>query len=150
VGGLEKEHETGNISYDSDNHERMVLLRQAKVDGVANDVPAQTVDQGPSSGKLLILGWGSTYGAIKTAVKECLADGMSVAHAQVKYMHPFPANLGTLLAQYDHVLIPEINNGQLIRLIRDRYLVPAIPFNKIKGVPFSVNEIKEKIKEVLA
>jgi len=146
IGGLEKEHETGNISYDPDNHEFMVKLRAEKIERIADSIPAQTIDNGPAKGKLLILGWGSTYGSIKTAVKIALADGYSVAHAHVRYLNPFPKNLGEILHNYDHVLIPEMNNGQLIRLIRDKYLVPAEGLNKIKGMPFMAEELVNKIK----
>jgi len=149
VGGIEKENETGNISYDPDNHELMVKIRQEKVDNIANYIPLQTIDNGSEKGKLLILGWGSTYGSIKTAVKEAIAEGYDVAHAHVKYLNPLPKNLGEILNNYEHVLIPEINNGQLIKIIRDKYLVDAKGLNKIKGLPFTSIEIKEKIKEMI-
>lgn len=146
IGGLEKEHETGNISYDPENHEFMVKLRAEKVARIADYLPEQTIDHGVDKGKLLILGWGSTYGAIKTAVNLALANGFEVGHAQVRYLNPFPKNLGTLLSNFEHVLIPEINNGQLVRLIRDQYGVDAKGLNKIKGMPFSTDEIFESIK----
>ena len=146
IGGLEKEHETGNISYDPENHEFMVKLRAEKIERIADSIPLQTIDNGPEKGKLLVLGWGSTYGSIKTAVKIAQAQGLSVAHAHVRYLNPFPKNLGEILHNYDHVLIPEMNNGQLVRLIRDKYLVPAEGFNKIKGMPFSAEELVNKIK----
>lgn len=149
VGGIEKEHETGNVSYDPENHEFMVKMRAAKVDRIADSIPLQELDNGPQKGKLLILGWGSTYGSIKTAVREAIAEGHEVAHAHLRYMNPFPKNLGELLRNYDKVLIPEINNGQLVKIIRDKFLVDAIAFNKIKGVPFSSGEIKNKINELL-
>lgn len=148
VGGIEKENETGNISYDPQNHEFMVKTRQAKVDKVADYIPLQTIDNGKENGKLLILGWGSTYGSIKTAVKEAIEGGYDVAHAHLKYMNPFPKNLGELLKRYDKVLIPEMNNGQLIRVIRDKYLIDAKGLNKIQGMPFTSVEIKEKIIEM--
>jgi 2-oxoglutarate/2-oxoacid ferredoxin oxidoreductase subunit alpha len=149
VGGIEKENETGNISYDPDNHELMVKIRQAKVDNIADHIPLQTIDNGNSKGKLLILGWGSTYGSIKTAVKEAIAEGHDVSHAHVRYMNPLPKNLGEIIKGYEKVLIPEINNGQLIKIIRDKYLVDAKGLNKIKGMPFTSIEIKEKIAEML-
>jgi len=149
VGGIEKENETGNISYDPDNHEFMVKTRQEKVDNIANYIPLQTIDNGKEKGKLLILGWGSTYGSIKTAVKEAIAEGYDVSHAHVRYLNPFPKNLGDVLKNYDKVLIPEINNGQLIKIIRDKYLIDAQGLNKIKGMPFTSIEIKEKIAEML-
>ncbi len=150
VGGIEKENETGNISYDPENHEFMVKTRQAKVDNIANYIPLQTIDYGKEKGKLLILGWGSTYGSIKTAVKEAIAEGFDVSHAHVRYLNPLPKNLGDVLKNYDKVLIPEINNGQLIKIIRDKYLIDAQGLNKIKGMPFTSIEIKEKIKELLS
>jgi len=145
IGGLEKENETGNISYDPDNHEFMVKLRAEKVNRIADTIPLQTLDNGPEKGKLLIVGWGSTYGSIKTAVKRALEEGYSVAHAHVRYIHPFPKNLGELMKNYDHVLVPEMNNGQLVRLLRDQYLVPAEGLNKIKGIPFTSEELYTKI-----
>ncbi len=147
VGGIEKEAETGNISYDPDNHELMVKTRAAKVDTIANYIPKQAIDNGPETGKLLVLGWGSTYGVIKTAVSVALAEGRSVAHAHLRYLNPFPANLGELLSKYDTILIPEMNNGQLVKVIRDKYLVDAKALNKIKGIPFTAAELKNSIDE---
>ncbi len=149
VGGIEKENESGNISYDPDNHELMTYLRAEKIERIADSVPLQNIDNGPAKGKLLILGWGSTYGSIKTAVIEALAEGYDVAHAHVRYLNPFPKNLGEILSSYDMILMPEINSGQLIKMIRDKYLVPAIGFNKVKGMPFTSTEIKNKIVELL-
>ena len=149
VGGLEKEGETGNVSYDSDNHQMMVHTRAEKVARIADFIPKQTLDAGAEKAKVLVLGWGSTYGAIKTAVKELLEEGQSVAHAHIRHIVPFPKNLGELIAEYDQVLIPEINNGQLIKLIRDEYLVDAVGLNKIKGTPFESREIKNHILELL-
>ena len=149
VGGIEKENETGNISYDPENHELMVKIRQAKVDKIADYIPLQTIDNGKSKGKLLILGWGSTYGSIKTAVREAIAEGYDVSHTHVKYLNPFPKNLGKILKSYDKVLIPELNNGQLIKIIRDKYFIDAKGLNKIQGMPFSSEEIKSKIVELL-
>lgn len=148
VGGIEKENETGNISYDPKNHELMVLTRQAKVDKIADFIPLQSIDAGEESGKVLVLGWGSTYGSIKTAVKDLIDEGYSVSHAHVKYINPFPKNLETLLRKFDKVLIPEINNGQLIKVIRDKYLIDAKGLNKIQGMPFTSVEIKNKIIEM--
>jgi len=148
IGGIEKEHETGNISYDPDNHEFMVKLRQEKVDRIANYIPEQKLDNGKEKGKILVLGWGSTYGSIKTAVKDCIAKGIEVSHAQVKYINPLPKNLGSILKDFDKVLIPEMNNGQFSKIIRDTFLVDAIGFNKIKGIPFSAGELKSKIEEI--
>lgn len=150
VGGIEKENETGDISYDPHNHEFMVKTRQAKVDNIADYIPLQTIDNGNAKGKLLILGWGSTYGSIKTAVKLAIADGYDVSHAHVKYLNPLPKNLGDILKSFDKILIPEINNGQLIKVIRDKYLIDAKGLNKIQGMPFTSAEINEKIIEMLS
>ncbi len=155
IGGIEKENETGNISYDPENHQLMVKIRQAKVDKIADYVPLQTLDNGriPSEekkGELLIIGWGSTYGSIKIAVQEAISEGYDVSHAHIKYLNPFPKNLNELIKKFNHVLIPEMNNGQLIKIIRDNFFVDAKGLNKIKGMPFTVNEIKEKIIEMLS
>ncbi|MGC6470605.1 MAG: 2-oxoacid:acceptor oxidoreductase subunit alpha [Flavobacteriales bacterium] len=148
LGGLEKEKDTGNVSYDSDNHELMVKIRAEKVDKISDSIPSLAIDSGIDSPKVLVLGWGSTYGAIKSAVKELLAQGYSVAHAHLRHIHPFPNNLKTLLESSQYVVVPEINNGQLIKIIRDTFLIDAIPFNKIKGIPFEGREIKDKIIEL--
>jgi 2-oxoglutarate ferredoxin oxidoreductase subunit alpha len=150
VGGLEKQNITGNISYDPDNHQLMVKIRQEKVDKIADYIPAQKIDVGPEKGKLLILGWGSTYGAIRSAVIDLLAEGKSVAHAHLRYLRPFPKNLGDIIKNFDMVLIPEINNGQLIKIVRDQFLVDAKAYNKIMGVPITKTELLAKIKELLA
>lgn len=142
VGGIEKEDGTGNISYAPANHEYMVKIREAKIEGIANDIPLQTLEEGSESGDLLILGWGSTYGAIRSAVRDLIADGYNVAHAHLRHLRPLPRNLGDLLTQYRQILIPEINNGQLVKIIRERYLLPVIPFNKIQGMPINAGEIK--------
>jgi 2-oxoglutarate ferredoxin oxidoreductase subunit alpha len=149
VGGLEKENITGNISYDPENHEKMVKLRQGKVDKIADCIPEQTLDNGPEKGKVLVLGWGSTYGAIKSAVADLLKEGKSVSHAHLRYIRPFPKNLGTLLKNFDHVLVPELNNGQLIKIIRDQYLVDAKGYNKIMGIPFTKHELIDQIRKML-
>ncbi|MCA0428604.1 MAG: 2-oxoacid:acceptor oxidoreductase subunit alpha [Bacteroidetes bacterium] len=150
IGGIEKQNITGNISYDPVNHEQMVHLRQEKVDLVANYIPEQTIDSGPEQGDLLMLGWGGTYGALKTAAGMLQREGYSVAHAHVRYLSPFPKNLGELLSKYKTVVVPELNNGQLVKIIRDKYYVDAIPYNKIQGQPFMANEVVAKIKEILA
>jgi 2-oxoglutarate ferredoxin oxidoreductase subunit alpha len=149
VGGLEKQDGTGNISYDSDNHEHMVKTRQAKVDLIANYIPNQTLDSGPVKGKVLVLGWGSTYGSIKSACVDLQEAGYAVSHAHLRYVRPFPKNLGEILKNFDTVLIPEINNGQLIKIIRDVYFVDAKGYNKIKGVPITKGELIEEIKKYL-
>ncbi|HTH30763.1 MAG TPA: 2-oxoacid:acceptor oxidoreductase subunit alpha [Lacibacter sp.] len=149
IGGLEKQDITGNISYDADNHQHMVKTRQAKVDKIADYIPEQKLDSGAATGKVLVLGWGSTYGAIKSACAELQAQGKSVAHAHLRYIRPFPKNLGDILKSYDTVLVPEINNGQLIRIIRDVYFVDAKGYNKIKGVPITKGELIEEIGKYL-
>lgn len=149
IGGLEKEDITGNISYDPDNHQHMVKTREAKIEMIANYIPHQSLDSGPETGDVLVLGWGSTYGAIKSAVLELQAQGKSVAHAHLRYIRPFPANLGDMLKSYKHILIPEINNGQLIKIIRDKYLIDAVGFNKIKGTPITRTELVTAIGELL-
>lgn len=148
IGGLEKQHITGNVSYDPDNHEFMVKLRAQKVENIALDIPLQEV-QGPTTGELLILSWGGTYGACVTAVQQCQAEGLSVAHAHLRYLNPFPANLGEILANYRQVLIPEWNMGQLKLMVRDKYLVDAQGLNKVKGKPFSIEEIVAAIRQIL-
>ncbi|TMI90420.1 MAG: 2-oxoacid:acceptor oxidoreductase subunit alpha [Bacteroidetes bacterium] len=147
IGGLEKEDGTGNVSYDPDNHQHMVKTRQAKVDKIADHIPLQTIDNGPEKGKVLVLGWGSTFGAIKSAVSELLAEGKSVAHAHLRYMRPFPKNLGEILRNYETVVVPEINNGQLIKIIRDVYFVDAKGYNKIMGIPITKTELVEELKK---
>lgn len=149
IGGLEKQNITGNVNYEPDNHELMVKLRQEKVDRVADYIPAQRLDSGPEKGKVLVLGWGSTYGAIKTAVADLRAEGYEVAHAHLRYVRPFPKNLGDILRNYETVLIPELNNGQLIKIIRDQYLVDAKGYNKIKGTPITRTELVEEIRKYL-
>lgn len=149
IGGLEKEDVTGAVSYDGENHEKMVRIRQQKIDNIANSIPEQQLDSGPASGDLLVLGWGSTYGIIKTALAQLREEGVDVAHAHLRYLNPFPRNLETLLRNYKTVLVPENNMGQLVRIVRDKFLIPAVPFNKVKGQPFRVGEMKNKIWEVL-
>ena len=149
IGGLEKENITGNISYDPANHQEMVKIRQEKVDRIADHIPLQQLDSGPEKGSVLVLGWGSTYGAIKSAANELQQEGKSVSHAHLRYLRPFPKNLGDILKNFETVLIPEINNGQLIKIIRDQYMVDAKGYNKIMGVPITKSEMKAKIVEVL-
>ena len=149
VGGLEKDQETGNVSYDPENHHQMVKIRAAKVDKIADYIPPQELESGSENSELLVVGWGSTFGAIKTVVRELAMEGIDVAHTHIKYIQPMPKNLGQILSNYDKILIPEMNNGQLIKLIRDRYLVDARPLNKIKGMPFEAQEIKSAILNML-
>ncbi len=149
IGGLEKADILGNVSYDPENHHRMQVLRQAKVAGIANDIPPLDVF-GPAEGDLLILGWGSTYGAIRSAVERLQSKGRSVAHAQLRYLNPFPANTGDVLRAYRRILIPEVNLGQLSMLIRARYLVDAIGYNRVRGKPFRIAELEAEAERVLA
>lgn len=127
----------------------MVKMRAAKIEKIADYIPLQIIDTGKEKAKLLVLGWGSTYGTLKTAIGELIEEGADVAHIHIKYLNPFPKNLGDLLKNYEKVLIPEINNGQLIKIIRDKFLIPAIGLNKIQGLPFTTSEIKSKILELL-
>jgi len=149
IGGLEKQNITGNVNYEPENHQLMVKLRQEKVDKIAEYIPEQKLDSGPEKGKILVLGWGSTYGAIKSAVAELQARGEAVSHAHLRYVRPFPRNLGALIKNFDQVLIPEINNGQLIKIIRDTYLVDAKGYNKIMGVPITKTELVHCLEEML-
>jgi 2-oxoglutarate/2-oxoacid ferredoxin oxidoreductase subunit alpha len=149
IGGLEKADVTGNVSYDPENHHKMQLLRQAKVAGIAKDIAPLEVF-GPSSGDLLILGWGSTYGAIRSAVERLLAEGHAVAHAHLRHMNPFPPNTEDVVRSFRRVLIPEVNLGQLLLLIRAKYLVDAIGYDRVRGKPFRIAEIVEEAERVLA
>lgn len=146
VGGLEKEDLTGNVSYDPDNHENMVKLRQAKVDAIVDFIPLIEFDSGSTDDKTLVLGWGSTYGAIKVAAINLRNENESVAHLHLTHLNPLPKNLGDILKSFDNILIPELNNGQLIRIIRDKYLVDAKGLNKIKGLPLLEKEIENAVK----
>jgi 2-oxoglutarate ferredoxin oxidoreductase subunit alpha len=148
IGGLEKSGDTGDISYDPGNHHRMTLARKTKVERIVQDIPPARVE-GPEEGDLLIVGWGGTYGAISTAAENARKAGKSVAHLHLRYLNPMPANVGDILKRYRKVLVPELNTGQLWLLLRAKYLVDAIPFNKIAGQPFKIAEIEGKIDEVL-
>ncbi|MEY4885178.1 MAG: hypothetical protein RL151_487, partial [Bacteroidota bacterium] len=149
IGGIEKQDITGNVSYDPDNHEHMVKTREEKVNRIADYIPLQKLDSGASTGKVLVLGWGSTFGAIKSACHELQLEGQAISHAHLRYIRPFPRNLGEILKGFDKVLVPEINNGQLIKIIRDQFLVDAIPYNKIKGVPITKTELVAEIRKHL-
>jgi 2-oxoglutarate ferredoxin oxidoreductase subunit alpha len=149
VGGLEKQDITGNVSYDPENHQLMVKIRQQKIDNIADYIPEQKIDNGPEKGKVLVIGWGSTYGAIKSAVAEVISEGHAVSHLHLRYVRPFPKNLGDIIKNFEKVLIPELNNGQLVKIIRDKYLVDAKGFNKIMGIPFTKTELVEEIKKML-
>lgn len=147
VGGLEKEDETGDVSYDPDNHQKMVKMRQAKRDKIAEYIPLQEIDSGNEEGEIVVVGWGSTYGSLSTAVHELREEGMDISHIHIRYLAPFPKNLGDLLQGFRQVLVPEINNGQLVSLIRDKFMISSKGINKIKGRPFGVEELKQEIKE---
>src|SRR5579862_7001174 len=148
VGGIEKQDVTGNINYDPLNHERMVRLRAAKVEAVADDIP-DAVPAGDQSGDLLIVAWGSTHGPITAALKTAREKGQSVGHVHLRHLNPLPKNLGDVLKRYKHVLVPEMNMGQLLMVLRAKYLVDAQGYNKIQGKPFKQSEIEQKIDEIL-
>jgi len=148
IGGIEKQHITGNVNYDPENHHLMVKLRQEKVDRAANDIPLVEVF-GEPKGKVLVLGWGSTYGSISSAVEKMQSEGKSVSSAHLRYLNPFPRNLGEVLAGFDTVIVPEMNLGQLSTMIRAKYLVDAVAFSKVKGRPFQIREIVRKVEEYL-
>ena len=149
IGGIEKQNITGNVSYDPENHQLMVKIRQEKVDKVADYIPEQELDSGPEKGKVLVLGWGSTYGVIKSAVQELQMHGHAVSHAHLRYLRPFPKNLGAMLKNFEHILIPEINNGQLIKIIRDQFLVDAKGYHKIMGIPITRTELVDVVKKLV-
>lgn len=149
IGGLEKQDVTGNVNYEPENHQHMVFTRQAKVDRIAQYIPEQKLDSGPEKGKVLVLGWGSTYGAIKSAALQLQAEGHEVSHAHLRYIRPFPKNLGEILKNFEHVIVPEINNGQLVRIIRDQFFVDAKPYNKIMGIPITKTELVDVIRKYL-
>lgn len=149
IGGLEKENVTGNVSYDPNNHEQMVHLRAEKVARIANEIPDLEIHGDPQGGDLLVIGWGSTAGAIHGAVNSARRLGLSVSRAHLRYLNPFPKNLGEVLSRFDKVLAPEINLGQLSMLLRARYLKDVISFNKVQGRHFTRNEILDKIQRIL-
>jgi len=148
VGGLEKQDGAGNISYDPLNHERMVRLRAAKVEAVVADVP-DVVPAGDPDGELLLVGWGSTCGAITAALGAQRAKGRRVGHVHLRHLNPLPRNLGEVMDRYRHVLVPELNMGQLLFLLRAKYLVDAVGYSKVQGKPFKQSELEAKIDEVL-
>lgn len=149
VGGIEKSYETGDISYEPENHQKMTDVRKAKVDGIARDIPLQSVALGAESGKLAVVGWGSTYGAIHQAVKLSRLKKLDVSHIHIRYMWPLPSNLGQLLSNYEMVLVPEMNTGQLVKVLRAEYLIDAKPLNKVSGQPFKIREIVGAINALL-
>ncbi|MBO2451383.1 2-oxoacid:acceptor oxidoreductase subunit alpha [Actinomadura barringtoniae] len=149
IGGLEKADGSGNISYDPANHDKMVRLRQAKIDGIANDIAPLAVDDPSGEAKVLILGWGGTYGAISAAVRRVRKAGHTVAQAHLRHLNPFPANIAEVLRSYDKVIVPEINLGQLALLLRGRYLVDVISYNQVRGLPFKAEELAGVIQDVI-
>ena len=148
IGGLEKENITGDVSYDADNHDLMVRLRAEKVRRVAQEIPPTTVN-GPAAGDLLVVGWGSTYGTITAAVEEVQQSGKAVASVHLRHLNPLPPDLGQILRQYERILVPEINSGQLVRILRAEYLVDAVGFNRVRGLPLSTEELREAIEQLL-
>jgi 2-oxoglutarate ferredoxin oxidoreductase subunit alpha len=148
IGGIEKQHITGNVNYDPENHHLMVRLRQEKVDRAVADIPPVEIF-GEKTGKVLVLGWGSTYGSITSAVEKMQNDGKSVSSAHLRHLNPFPKNLGEVLAGFETVIIPEMNLGQLCTMIRAKYLIDAVAFSKVKGRPFQIREIVGKVEEYL-
>ena len=150
IGGIERSFETGDISYDPGNHQKMTDLRQAKIAAIADDIPLQEVVLGSESGKLAVVGWGSTFGAIHQAVKRARREGLDVSHIQVRYLSPLPKNLGELLGNFEKIMVPEMNTGQFINLIRAEYLIDADGLNKVAGQPFKIGEILAAIHEIFA
>jgi 2-oxoglutarate ferredoxin oxidoreductase subunit alpha len=149
IGGLEREDGTGNISYDPDNHERMTLIRQAKVAGMAEDIEPLAVDDPDGDAELLILGWGSTLGTIRAVARRLRGNGKKVATAHLRHLNPFPANTGEVVTRYRTVLIPEMNLGQLSMLIRARYLVDVHSYTKVQGLPIFADELEQRVLELL-
>src|SRR6266542_1331142 len=148
IGGIEKQNITGNVNYDPENHHLMVCLRQEKIDRAANDIPLIEIF-GEPTGRVLVLGWGSTYGSITSAVEKLQREGKRVSAAHLKYLNPFPKNLGEVLSGFEKVIVPEMNLGQLCTMVRAKYLVNAIPFSKVKGRPFQIREIVGRVEEYL-
>jgi len=149
IGGLEKDFETGHISYDPANHQRMTDMRAAKINGIADDLPPQTVEEGEEEGQMAVVGWGSTYGPINRAVSALRDEGLDVSHIHLRHIWPLPKNLGQLLAGFKQVLVPEMNKGQLVTLLRSQYLIDAQGLNKVSGQPFKISEIETAIRERL-
>ncbi|MEQ1549382.1 MAG: 2-oxoacid:acceptor oxidoreductase subunit alpha, partial [Chakrabartia sp.] len=150
IGGIEKELDTGHINYGAANHQAMTDIRKNKIDGIANDIPEQDVCLGAAGGKLVIVGWGSTFGPIHQAVRKARAKGLDVSHVHVRHIWPLPKNLGDLLHSFDHVIVPEMNTGQFKTVLRDQYLVDAKPLNKVSGQPFRIAEIEAAIESALS
>jgi 2-oxoglutarate/2-oxoacid ferredoxin oxidoreductase subunit alpha len=148
IGGLEKQNITGNVNYEPDNHDLMIRLRAEKIQRIANDLPLAKVE-GDEEGELLVVGWGGTYGAIRTAVESQRKKGHSVSHLHIRYLFPFQKNLGEVLGRFKKILVPEINLGQLIKILRSEFLIPAKGFNRVRGLPFRSVELEQEIEETL-
>jgi 2-oxoglutarate ferredoxin oxidoreductase subunit alpha len=148
IGGIEKKEGTGNIDYSPENHQAMTDIRKAKIDNIA--VPDQAVELGTEGGKLVIVGWGSTFGPIHQAVRRARNRGLDVSHVHIRHIWPMPQNLGALLKSYDQILVPEMNTGQLKTVLRDQFLVDAKPLNKVSGQPFQIAEIEAAIEAAFA
>src|SRR5262249_35316056 len=142
IGGLEKEDVTGNVSYDPDNHDLMVRLRAQKVAGIAAGIPELEVDDPEPGARLLVLGWGGTFGPVAAAVRKVRQGGGKVDQAHLRYLNPFPRNLGEVLGSYERVLVPEMNLGQLLKLVRAEFLVDAVGYNRVRGLPFRSSELR--------
>ena len=148
VGGLEKDELTGNVSYDPQNHEKMIKLRAEKIERIADDIPPTKVEGDPN-GDLLIIGWGSTRGAIQGALRRAIEKKQKVSWVHLRYINPFPKDLGEIIKKYDKVLVPEMNSGQLALMLRAKFLVDVITYSKIQGRPFTTSEIGKKISDLL-
>ena len=148
IGGLEKQDGSGNVNYDLDNHEKMVHLRADKIAGIVKDIPLVEVDDPDGDAELLVLGWGSTWGSSKAAIRKIRESGGTCAQAHLMHLNPFPANLGEVVRRYPKVLIPEMNLGQLSKLVRAEFLVDAVSLSKVQGIPFRASEIEAKIREM--
>ena len=149
IGGLEKDFDTGHISYDSANHQRMTEIRVAKINGIADDIPLQTVEEGDDKGEMAVVGWGSTFGPINRAVSALRDEGGKVSHIHIRHIWPLPKNLGDLLEGFDQVLVPELNKGQLSTVLRSQYLTDAQTLSKVSGQPFKISEIEAAIRDRL-
>jgi 2-oxoglutarate/2-oxoacid ferredoxin oxidoreductase subunit alpha len=148
IGGLEKQDVTGNVSYDPENHDRMVRLRAQKVAGIAQDIPELEIDD-PDAADTLVLSWGGTYGPVAAGVRRVRAKRKKIAHAHLRYLNPFPRNTGEVVRRYDKVLVPEINLGQLVKLVRAEFLVDATGFNLVRGIPFRASEVEQAIEAMV-
>ena len=149
IGGIERQEGSGHISYDPQNHQRMTDMRIQKIAGIADDIPLQEVSHGDEHGDVAVVAWGSTYGAVHQAVRQLREEGVSVSHIHVRYLHPFPRNLGELLGQFEHVLVPEMNAGQLVTMLRSQFLIPAEGLNKVQGKPFKIIEVVDAVRAKL-